>query len=432
MKRVHKHIQQSGELAFIDSSGNMDRHNYRVFLILTHSVAGGLPLGVLITPNEQMKTLIEGLKLYNSLLDSSCFYGRGQSGLQVFMTDDSASERSSLTAVYPEAILLLCIFHVLQAFWRYLWSSENGVMKNDRQHLFYFFKSMVYAETEEELFRIFNSIINDDVFNKYSKVKDHTIKLFERRNEWALCCRNDTPICGNNTNNFCEAGMRVLKDSVLFRTKAFNIHQLIDFITTRYDSHFQRRLEDIANNRFDYVKCSRYFPTLNNIDKEKVIPVAPHVYEVTSFSKADKSYTVNMLLCNCTCERGKYGGPCKHQSAVMMTHDESNLNVMPVTDVEMRKLLHYVATGIENIPQSWFLPLKSFMTEIKSAAPEIANTDLLDDERSDVVGTNTSKTSEDEQKIAQTYTELKETLTKIFEDCESRTNHLCQQQLSNL
>lgn len=41
MKRVHNYIHESGELVFVDSSGGMDRDNYRIFLLMTHSKAGG-------------------------------------------------------------------------------------------------------------------------------------------------------------------------------------------------------------------------------------------------------------------------------------------------------------------------------------------------------------------------------------------------------
>jgi len=49
MKRVHRLLPHGGELVFMDASGNMERQNTRVFLLMTHSAAGGLPLGVLIS-----------------------------------------------------------------------------------------------------------------------------------------------------------------------------------------------------------------------------------------------------------------------------------------------------------------------------------------------------------------------------------------------
>jgi hypothetical protein len=42
MKRVHEHLQESGELVFVDSSGGFDRCGFRIFLFITHSRAGGM------------------------------------------------------------------------------------------------------------------------------------------------------------------------------------------------------------------------------------------------------------------------------------------------------------------------------------------------------------------------------------------------------
>ena len=57
-------VPHSAELVFMDDSGNMDRQNTRVFLLMTHSAAGGLPFGVLILSNEQRATITAALQLY--------------------------------------------------------------------------------------------------------------------------------------------------------------------------------------------------------------------------------------------------------------------------------------------------------------------------------------------------------------------------------
>lgn len=41
MHRVHALVQEAGEVMFVDSSGKFDRNGYRVFLLMTHSKAGG-------------------------------------------------------------------------------------------------------------------------------------------------------------------------------------------------------------------------------------------------------------------------------------------------------------------------------------------------------------------------------------------------------
>ena len=110
MKRVHMHLKHSGEMCFMDASGNMDRDHWRVFLLLTHSVAGGLPLGILISPTEDEQVIFEGLELLKTLLDDRSFSGRGKKGPAVFLTDDSRAEQGALRRAFPQAKRVLCLF----------------------------------------------------------------------------------------------------------------------------------------------------------------------------------------------------------------------------------------------------------------------------------------------------------------------------------
>lgn len=154
MKRVHQ-IRQSGELCFIDSSGNMDRENCRVFLLLTHSCVGGLPLGVLLCQSEDEQTIFEGLELLKQLAGENAFAGSGQAGPQIFITDDCKAEQGALRRSFPEATLLLCSFHLLQAVWRWLWSRKSGVAHKDRPVLFGLVKDMLYSQDTAEVDRLY-------------------------------------------------------------------------------------------------------------------------------------------------------------------------------------------------------------------------------------------------------------------------------------
>lgn len=73
MKQTHS-LSNSGEMCFMDSSGNMDRENCGMFL-LTHTCAGGLPHGIVITQSEDERTISEGLELFKSLLTKDAFGG---------------------------------------------------------------------------------------------------------------------------------------------------------------------------------------------------------------------------------------------------------------------------------------------------------------------------------------------------------------------
>lgn len=167
MKRVHRKLRESGEIIFVDSSGNCDHQKHRIFLLVTHSTAGGLPLGVVITTSEGQSTLTSGLQLLQSLLPSGSFFGREHP--QVIITDDCRNLRQSLQVVFPEARLLLCVFHQLQAMWRWLWSARNGVAKEDRPQLLNTFKSLVYTDSTPSLTAQCSICLSDPVAMKYPR-----------------------------------------------------------------------------------------------------------------------------------------------------------------------------------------------------------------------------------------------------------------------
>ena len=100
MKRVHKEIPQCGELVFIDSTSNTEEHNLKVFMMCTHSVAGALPCGILITSDEKESTLKQGFVMLKSSLPEYAFNGRGpDAGPEVILTDNCKEERRALNAV---------------------------------------------------------------------------------------------------------------------------------------------------------------------------------------------------------------------------------------------------------------------------------------------------------------------------------------------
>ncbi len=78
-------IKQASELAFVDSSSNMEELNLRVFLIVTHSVAGALPLGILIVSDERTSTLVQGFTFLKNCMGEDAFYDRKDLGPMVIM-----------------------------------------------------------------------------------------------------------------------------------------------------------------------------------------------------------------------------------------------------------------------------------------------------------------------------------------------------------
>ncbi|KAJ8018274.1 hypothetical protein HOLleu_43823 [Holothuria leucospilota] len=392
MKRVHEKWNYSGEMMFVDSSGNMDKQNCRVFLFLTHSPAGALPVGVVVTSSESESTLTAAFRLMKTLLPDGAFFGEGP---HVIMTDDCSSLRNALHVVFPKSSLLLCVFHLLQAMWRWLWNQNNRIVKADRPYLLGVLKSMIYAESEEDLETIFQrSAENDPITQKYPNYVKHLETQYLRRDLWAVAARKDLSTRGNNTTAFCEAGMRVLKDNIFHRLRAFNICQLTDFILTRLEDYYIRRLMDVANNRLSgYSTTSRFYPDHKDVNLESIKKIADNEYMVQS-SHGDVSYNVNTELGTCLCPVGRSGAPCKHQAAVINKFSLSSLNFLPVKSAKIRKIFYAIAIGssAEEIADSWFQPLKSgvFSKEIENESNTVHEQTPVDDTPMDTAVPNSA------------------------------------------
>ena len=110
--------------------------------------------------------------------------------------------------------------------------------------------------------------------------------------------RHDLPIRGNNTNNYCEAAMRVLKDKVLSRTKAFNVPQLADFVSNHLEGYYERRVIDVANGRYDNLLTSKHMLNAGDIQKDHITQVSANQFtdNCDQDGKLDFHITQNHML----------------------------------------------------------------------------------------------------------------------------------------
>jgi len=59
-------------------------------------------------------------------------------------------------------------------------------------------------------------------------------------NEWAICYRQTFSTHCHSTNNIIESSLRIFKDVVLERYKAFNATTLVDFIFKVLQNYHKR------------------------------------------------------------------------------------------------------------------------------------------------------------------------------------------------
>jgi len=242
MYRAHKYIRQSAELVFMDATSSLDHFSCPTYILSTGSVAGAIPLEVFVISNETTSTLTVGLDLLKSIMPPDAFFGRGSdTGSILFLTDELVSQREALRNSWPDARQFLCLFHYLQRWWKWLWEGKQGVNIDNRRVIMEFICKLVYADTPENL----KAILSNEIKDPASKIVRW--KTLKKNGQWliVLIC-----VCEVNTLTIIlKLVLELLKDQVFERTKAYNLVQLFQFLSTTLEFYFEKRLLDIAHNR---------------------------------------------------------------------------------------------------------------------------------------------------------------------------------------
>lgn len=342
MARAHS-VQFARDICFVDSTASCDADNHMITFLLAPTVAGAVPLGVIITDSSSEASYTAGFQLFKIVLPNDCFGGIGYPA--VFMTDDSDAERNALQTCWPQSSLKLCLFHVPQAVWRWLWSEAHGIAKEDRKTLMTEFRKIMYSLTEDEAGNAFEEAFNSETAVEYGKYQDYLKGWWQRRELWCIPWRNVSQR-GHHTNNFAEVTVRLYKDVVLGRCKAYNAVALVDFTVRVMEDYYRMRLRDFVNGRVPVQrllleKLSTKSAYLHSCDQ--MSDLGDNKYGVPNSDGTELYYVDSGLGC-CTCPEGITGKFCKHQAAVMRLFRSSFPNSPGVT-AEARYSIAQIAFG---------------------------------------------------------------------------------------
>ena len=162
---------------------------------------------------------------------------------------------------------------------------------------------------------------------------------------------------GNHTNNYAEAGMRIIKEIVFGRVKAYNLIQMFQFITITMEKYFSNRLLDMAHCRFRPGIALRYkelYKLQKNITETRRIRDSFYIVKENLKNIGDLEYLVDMDIGACSCAQGSDGAACKHHAAVARDFKLSTINVAPVHSHEARQFFAILAMGKSSVMDSSF------------------------------------------------------------------------------
>ncbi|KAJ8929993.1 hypothetical protein NQ314_017264 [Rhamnusium bicolor] len=320
MKRAHR-LKTAGDIVFVDSTASCDAEHNSLTFMLTVTVAGAVPLAIIITKAQGLEDYMSVIQLVRNVLGDNAFGGQGEPKL--FMTGDSDAERGAL---------------------QQLWDKSHAVSKEDQPLLYKSLKNILIASSLPAAEDAFKKAMGDELAKKYPQWISYISNYWERRECWCLCYR-DATTHGNQTNNFSEVSVRLYKDIVLRRFM---------------EQYYIRRLRDFSHGRCD--KKRLFLKTLNKgkyLSKEVIKKTGNFTFKVPSEQNIGV-YDVDIEMGYCSCEIGRLGSLCKHQAGVYFffldmnestTDDRYNMAILALGD-NAQKREFYAPIAIRNTDNS--------------------------------------------------------------------------------
>ncbi|CAI6347649.1 unnamed protein product [Macrosiphum euphorbiae] len=254
------------------------------------------------------------------------------------MTDDSSAERNALKS----------------AMWRWLWDSKHEIANQDRKHLMKLFRSVAYADNEENLVEMVDILMKTDQTSEKSTLRTR----------------------GHNTNNIVESSIRVFKDIVLERCKAFNAAVLIDFVGNTLKDYHRRRLLKYANVRIS--KPELHFQKFFQLSKGLIVQKEnEYLYYVSSSTDENMFYSVDIENETCDCPAGRGGKFCKHQCAVFLQDEKLKLQNLPNLNFDDRVVLAKLAIG--SVDETFFQNMNQLDANYDKSSNETEAQDNFDE-----------------------------------------------------
>uniref|UniRef100_A0A2S2PH68 Uncharacterized protein n=1 Tax=Schizaphis graminum TaxID=13262 RepID=A0A2S2PH68_SCHGA len=105
----------------------------------------------------------------------------------------------------------------------------------------------MYVDNMHDLENSITEIRN--MSTKFNNFVQRFEKNYNRKEQWITFYRLHILYRNHETNNYAEASIRVIKDILLSRTKAYNAVALVDFIVNVGENYFTLRLLDHAHER---------------------------------------------------------------------------------------------------------------------------------------------------------------------------------------
>jgi hypothetical protein len=137
--------------------------------------------------------------------------------------------------------------------------------------------------------------------------------------------------------------MRIVKDLVLHRARAFNVCQLLEMLTEKLEAYYRLRARSAFMLQNSKLVPNISLPPDNLVDK--IRQIGEELYHAPSEKQPDQLYVVDLAAGICSCPHGLCGRMCKHQEWCASLFAVTSLRTVLTLNSDLRNTFYKLANG---------------------------------------------------------------------------------------
>ena len=166
------------EVLFVDATHKVNELRMPLYIFLVCDGNGQSEIiAAFLVASEQKPVIEQMVRIFKK-------HNTSWSATRVIMTDKDMNERDTLSEEFPDAVLQLCLFHVLRTFGREITTEAISIRSAERSFALHLLQKLAYSKSEE-VYESNRKQLNDTGFTRiteYFESNWHPIQ-----HEWVAC-----------------------------------------------------------------------------------------------------------------------------------------------------------------------------------------------------------------------------------------------------
>jgi zinc finger SWIM domain-containing protein 3 len=193
------------EILFIDATYELLELRFPLYIMLIEDGNGQSEIAAAFLLLEETEVSI------TKIMEIFKEYNPSRELVRVVMTDKDLTEREVLSNQFPQADILICLFHTFRTFRREIAVEKMGITIGQRNTCLEVLQQMAYSTSEENYL---------EIYSRFKKCAPHTVLTYFNKQwhpiwkQWTMGMKHSCGNLLNGTNNRLESLNAKLKSVI--------------------------------------------------------------------------------------------------------------------------------------------------------------------------------------------------------------------------